>query len=66
MPGLFTAILEAADWCGASSKEAMLARQAMQTWEWLTVAVYTCDQNCGKGGDQSAFIEEFAYIVNEQ
>ena len=66
MPGLFAAISEAADWCEASTKGATMGHQAIQTWDWLTVGVYTCDQGCGSDDCQLACMEEVVHVYNEE
>ena len=35
------------------------------SWEWLTVAVFTCSVSCHAGGGTACFVEEEAVFVNE-
>ena len=36
-----------------------------ESWEWLTVAMFTCSVSCHTGGGAACFLEEEAVTVNE-
>jgi hypothetical protein len=35
------------------------------SWEWATVAVYSCSKSCAPQADEGLFVEEQVFVENE-
>lgn len=77
MTPLIPALVESAEWLAADTSAAAAAAagatvQPPDSWEWLTVCVYSCGASCcsrsGGGGSEGAagLVEELAVLVNEE
>lgn len=70
MTPLIPALAEAAEWLAADASSGGAAAgaslQPPDSWEWLTVAVFSCSASCGGGGGAPALVEEGVALVNEE
>ena len=66
MAPLISMLDEAADWLDEiqSGTEQAFLRPPI-SWEWLTVAVFTCAQDCATSTMQHVFAEATVAIANE-
>lgn len=65
MTPLIPALTEAAEWLAAGDPGAAAAAslQPPDSWEWLTVAVFSCSGSCG---GEAAVVQEEVILVNEE
>lgn len=68
MTPLIPALTEAAEWLAAEEGGAAAAAslQPPDSWEWLTVAVFSCSGSCCGSGGEAALIQEEVVLVNEE
>eukprot|EP01024_Parvocaulis_polyphysoides_P011467 TRINITY_DN14015_c0_g2_i5.p2 TRINITY_DN14015_c0_g2~~TRINITY_DN14015_c0_g2_i5.p2 ORF type:complete len:218 (-),score=13.83 TRINITY_DN14015_c0_g2_i5:415-1068(-) len=63
MSPLIACLQECCQWIGDNTEEVGYAQQAIDNWQWLTIACFTCSQNCQKKDEICQ--EEFFVVYNE-
>lgn len=67
MPPLLAYISEAAEW---TAQEGQLSAQecansALETWDWTSVAIFTCEKSCATNENGLNVVIEYVHIFEE-
>ena len=69
MTPLIVGLTESAEWLAAeagSSAAAGTLLQPSDSWEWLTLCVYSCRASCCGDAAAAAVVEEAVVVANEE
>jgi hypothetical protein len=67
MTPIMPALMEARDWLAAEDQVAAAAAlQPADSWEWMTVCVFSCRASCCRNDGGPQLLEEEIVLVNEE
>ena len=69
MTPLIVGLTESAEWLAAAGAGGVAAGDLLQpsdSWEWLTLCVYSCRASCCGGAAAAVIVEEAVVAANEE